>query len=163
MKIGVLSDTHDNLTNIRKAVAEFSARGIEAILHGGDFCSPFVLAEFTPLFEKGIKMHAIFGNNDGDRILLKERGGNHCTFRDGMYVLTLDGRRIVLMHYPDIAEDLHQSGGFDLVIYGHNHQPKVKGTSKKLLNPGACSGYLAEKPTIAVVDTRDMGIELITL
>ena len=46
MKIGVLSDTHDNLTNIRKAVEIFSKNGVEALIHGGDFCSPFTLAEF---------------------------------------------------------------------------------------------------------------------
>ena len=49
MKIGVLSDSHDNLPNIRKAVEVFSKNGVEALIHGGDFCSPFTLAEFKPL------------------------------------------------------------------------------------------------------------------
>ena len=49
MKIGVLSDTHDNLVNIRKAVEIFSKNGVEAVIHAGDFCSPFTLPEFKPL------------------------------------------------------------------------------------------------------------------
>jgi putative phosphoesterase len=163
MKIGVISDTHDNLENIRRAVAEFSSRGVEVLLHGGDFCSPFTLAEFRPLAEKGVKMHAVFGNNDGDKVLLTHKGEGFCTFKDGAYVLTLDGRRIVLIHYPDIAEDLFKAGTFDLVIYGHDHQAGVQGANKKLLNPGTCSGYLAKKPTIALVDTHDMAVELVYL
>ncbi len=163
MLIGVISDTHDHLTNIRKAVSLFSARRAEVILHGGDFCSPFTLPEFKPLTDGGVKMHAIFGNNDGDRMLLARRGEGFCTFRDGAYVLTLGGRRIVLLHYPDVAEDLFAAGTFDLVIYGHNHQARVEGTARKLLNPGTCSGYLTDKATVAMVDTGDMAVEIVTL
>jgi hypothetical protein len=49
MKIGGMSGTHDNLPNIRRAVTAFLERGIAAVLHAGDFCSPFTLAEFKPL------------------------------------------------------------------------------------------------------------------
>jgi putative phosphoesterase len=163
MKIGIISDTHDNMTNIRKAVSLFDSRGVEAVLHGGDFCSPFTLGEFKPLADRGVKMYAVFGNNDGDKILLTERGGGFCTFRDGVYVLTLDGRRIVLMHYPDVAEDLFKAATFDLVIYGHNHRVRLEGSERKLLNPGTCSGYLVDKATIALAETRDMAVEIVSL
>jgi putative phosphoesterase len=163
MKIGILSDTHDNLTNIRKAVDVFTTRGVGALLHGGDFCSPFTLAEFAPLKDKGVRMHATFGNNDGDRVLLTKRGEGFCSFMDGVYVLSLDGRRIALLHYPDIAEDLYKGQRFDLVIYGHNHQARIEGEKKKLLNPGTCSGYLADRATVAIFDTGDMSVELVIL
>ena len=163
MKIGVLSDTHDNLTNIRKAVEIFSKNGVEALIHGGDFCSPFTLAEFKPLADKGVKMHAVFGNNDGDRVLLVRRAADFCSFTDGACIVTLDGRKIVILHYPDLGEDLFRLGAYDLVIYGHNHKVRVEGEEKKLLNPGTCSGYLAETATIALVDTRTMGVEIVRL
>jgi putative phosphoesterase len=163
MKIGVLSDTHDNLENIRKAIGIFSKTGVEAIIHGGDFCSPFTLPEFRPLVSEGVKMHAVFGNNDGDRLLLWKRGEGFCSFNDGACIVTLDGRRIIAMHYPDVGEDLFALGTYDLVIYGHNHKPLVKGEGKKLLNPGSCSGYLCDHATIALVDTRDMAVELVKL
>ena len=161
MKIGVLSDTHDNLVNLRRAVASFAARGVGAVLHAGDFCSPFTLQEFAPLAEKGVKMHAVFGNNDGDRVLLVRRGGDFCDFSDGSATIELGGRRIVLMHYPDLAEALQRSGAYDLVIHGHNHQVRVEGASGKLVNPGTCSGYLAPRATVAVVDTDDLGVEIV--
>ncbi len=163
MKIGVISDSHDNLPNIRKAVEIFSTKGVEALIHGGDFCSPFTLAEFKPLSQKGVKMHAVFGNNDGDRVLLVRRGEGFCTFADGSLVVTLGGKRIVVLHYPDLAEDLFRLGTYDLVIYGHNHTIRVEGQEKKLLNPGTSAGYLAERATVALVETEGMEVEIITL
>jgi hypothetical protein len=160
MRIGVLSDTHDNLANIRKAVEVFSKNGVEAVLHGGDFCSPFTLAVFKPLAEAGVKMYAVFGNNDGDKVLLTRRGEGTWTFADGARVLELAGKRIVLMHYPDLAEDLFRLGTYDLVVHGHDHRARVEGGARKLLNPGTCSGYLAERATVALVDTADMSAEL---
>ncbi len=163
MKIGVISDSHDNLPNIRKAVQVFSTNGVEALIHGGDFCSPFTIPEFKPLSDKGVKMHAVFGNNDGDRILLARRGDGFCTFADGSLTVTLDGKKILVLHYPDLGEDLYRLGAYDLVIYGHNHQVRVEGGQKKLLNPGTSSGYLADRATVAIVETRGMEVEIVTL
>ncbi|MGA2481305.1 MAG: metallophosphoesterase [Spirochaetia bacterium] len=163
MKIGVLSDTHDHLTNIRKAVEIFSKNGVEALIHGGDFCSPFVMAEFKPLADAGLKMHAVFGNNDGDRVLLVRRAGDFCTFSDGVLKVTLGGKKIVVLHYPDLGDDLFQLGSYDLVIYGHNHKVRVEGREKKLLNPGSCSGYLTDGATVALVDTAGMDVEIVRL
>ncbi len=163
MKIGVLSDTHDHLVNIRKAVDIFLKNGVEAVIHGGDFCSPFTIAEFTPLFDKGVKMHAVFGNNDGDRVLLVKRGGDFVTFTDFTSILTLGGKKIVVMHYPELADDLFRLGAYDLVVYGHNHRVRVEGGEKKLLNPGTCAGYLAETATVALLETRDMAVEIVRI
>jgi putative phosphoesterase len=163
MKIGVISDTHDNLVNIRKAVEIFSKNGVEALIHAGDFCSPFTIPEFKPLFDKGVKMHAVFGNNDGDRVLLVRRGGDSVTFTDFTCIVTLDGRKIVVMHYPELADDLFRLGAYDLVVYGHNHKLRVEGGEKKLLNPGTCAGYLAETATVALLETRSMAVEIVRL
>ena len=163
MRIGVLSDSHDHLPNLRKAVEILSKNGVEALIHAGDFCSPFTLAEFKPLSDKGIKMSAVFGNNDGDRFMLGRRAGDFCSFADGSSVLSLGGRRIVVMHYPDLADDLYRLGAYDLVIYGHNHKLRVEGNEKKLLNPGTCAGYLAEAATVALVDTTTMAVEIVHL
>jgi putative phosphoesterase len=163
MKIGVLSDTHDNLSNIRKAVDVFSKHGVEALIHAGDFCSPFTLPEFKPLADKGLKMHAVFGNNDGDRALLVKRAGDFCSFADGTRNVELGGRRIVVMHYPDLSQDLFTLGTYDLVIYGHDHKVRVEGDRRKLLNPGTCSGYLADSATVALFDTDTLAVDIIRL
>ena len=163
MKLGVMSDSHDHLGNIGKAVAAFTERRIGSLIHGGDMCSPFVFRQLKALRELCPSMYAVFGNNDGDRVLLTEKGRGFCTFRDGAMTLELGGRRIAVMHYPDVAESLHRSGDFDLVIYGHSHQVRMEGSDRILLNPGSCAGYLTEKATIAVVDLVSLEVELIGL
>jgi predicted phosphodiesterase len=39
----------------------------------------------------------------------------------------------------------------------------VEGGGKKLLNPGTCSGYIAEAATIALVETGSMDVEIVKL
>jgi len=163
MKIGILSDTHDHMPNIERAVAMFSKIGVEAVIHAGDFCSPFTLAQFKPLADKGLKMYAVFGNNDGDRALLVRRGGEFCSFADGSRIVTLDGRTFAVMHYPDLADDLFRSEAYDVVIYGHDHKRRVEGSARKILNPGTCAGYLADAATVAVLETSDLRVEILSL
>jgi putative phosphoesterase len=163
MKIGILSDTHDHMPNIDKAVEAFLKIGVDAVIHAGDFCSPFTLAQFKPLADRGLKMYAVFGNNDGDRALLVRRGGEFCSFADASRIVTLDGRTFAVMHYPDLADDLFRSGAYDVVVYGHDHKRRVEGGARKLLNPGTCAGYLAEAATIAILETSDLRVEILTL
>jgi putative phosphoesterase len=163
MKVGILSDSHDHLPNIAKAVEVFARAGVQAIIHAGDFCSPFTLAPFKPLADRGLKMYAVFGNNDGDRLLLSQRGGSFCSFADGSRILTLDGRTFVVLHYPDLAAELFRAGTHDVVVYGHDHQLRVEGETKKLINPGTCGGYLAEAATVAMLDTVDLRVEIVRL
>ncbi len=163
MKVGILSDSHDHLPNIAKAVEVFSQAGVHAIIHAGDFCSPFTLAPCLTLAERGLKMYAVFGNNDGDRLLLAQRGGAFCSFADGSRIVTLDGRTFAVMHYPDLAVDLYRAGAHDVIIYGHDHKLRVEGGAKKLINPGTCAGYLADTATVAVLDTTDLGVQIVKL
>jgi predicted phosphodiesterase len=41
MRIGIMSDTHDNMPQIKKAVRLFNERGVVHVIHAGDFTSPF--------------------------------------------------------------------------------------------------------------------------
>ena len=67
MKIAILSDSHDNIPNLRMAVELCNKRGTGMIIHCGDLISPFMLdelAEFTGA------VHLIYGNNAGDQHLI---------------------------------------------------------------------------------------------
>ena len=163
MKIGVMSDSHDNLEKIADAVTVFKEHSVEIVLHAGDFCSPFVFRELIKLQPECSKMYGVFGNNDGDRVLLVRNAGDFCDLRDGIMKLELSNRKIALMHYPDAAEDLYNSGMYDLVIYGHTHTRVLRGENRKLLNPGACSGYLTDKATVAIVDLEDLSVDIVEL
>lgn len=72
MLIGIMSDTHDNLIFTKKAIKLFNSRKVEHVIHAGDYTSPFTLKLFREL---KCKYTGIFGNNDGDKLLLQDRPG----------------------------------------------------------------------------------------
>lgn len=43
MRIGLLSDTHDNLQMVDAAVEHLNQERIDLALHAGDYVSPFVV------------------------------------------------------------------------------------------------------------------------
>lgn len=43
MRIGILSDTHDNLPAIKRAVDFFNQQKVQFVLHAGDFIAPFAI------------------------------------------------------------------------------------------------------------------------
>ncbi len=45
MLIAVMSDSHDNIWNLQKALGIVKEKGAEMIIHCGDFVAPFMLKE----------------------------------------------------------------------------------------------------------------------
>lgn len=160
MLIGIISDSHDHLGNVRRALALFRERGVGLVIHAGDFVSPFVSEPFREL---GMRMIGVFGNNDGDKLYLRERFSGVGEIHFGPHELELAGRRILLMHEPRALEALVASGRYDLVVYGHTHRAEVREGRPLVLNPGECGGWLTGKPTAAVVDLAALKGELLLL
>jgi len=150
MKIAILSDIHDNVWVLKDLLASLQA---DALLFCGDFCAPFTLAQIGEGF--GGPVHVVFGNNDGDKLLLSHVAGrfSHITLHGDLAELELDGRRVAVSHYPPIGRALARSGVYDLVCYGHNHESKVEQVgSTVLVNPGEVMGRFG-RSTYAVYDT----------
>jgi putative phosphoesterase len=161
MKVGVLSDTHDNLPRIRQAVTVFNRERVGLVLHAGDFVSPFTI---VPLEELTCRLVGVFGNCDGDRCFLKERfAPAGFVVVDEPHTLLVEGKRIALMHHDKLAPATALSGEFDLVVHGHTHRPLIQEGRSLLVNPGECSGWLSGKSTVAIVDLEAMKAELIEL
>lgn len=162
--IGIISDSHDNLAAIRKAVEFFNKEQVKVVLHAGDIISPFTVRAFNEL---NSKFYFVFGNNDGDRVTLVKRfeeiGAVSCgDFGD----LTIDGLHIALLHGTDetLVKALAKSGDFDVVIRGHTHDPGVRileGTP--IINPGECSGVLSGKCTVAILEIANLNVEITEL
>ena len=159
MLIGIMSDTHDNLIFVKKAIELFNDRKVGYVIHAGDYTSPFTLKLFKKLKCKYV---GIFGNNDGDKLLLLERAEGN--IRNQPYIFTLDKRKIVVMHEHNVADALAGSGHFDLVIYGHTHKPAVRKVKNTLVvNPGEVGSWLYGKSTVALVDLDKMEAEIVEL
>jgi putative phosphoesterase len=120
--IAVLSDVHDRLDHLQRVLAEVRRRGAERLFFLGDFCAPFVLKEMADGFAGPID--AVFGNNDGDRFLLCSIAAKqaHVTLHDPLAELEVEGRKILLTHFPEIGRRLAKSGEADAVFSGHDHQ-----------------------------------------
>ncbi|MCX7847367.1 MAG: metallophosphoesterase [bacterium] len=151
MLVGIMSDTHDHMGKIRRAVAEMRAAGVEVVLHAGDFISPLT---FDCMKDLGVPLHGVYGNNDGETLLLQERyaaiGGLHARF----FKIRLDGLRFIVTHDDTVVDSLARSGDYDVVVYGHTHRVdvrKVGGTD--VINPGEVCGYCTGRSTVVVYDT----------
>ena len=141
MKIAILSDSHDNIWCLEKALDEVSRQSCDVLLHCGDLVAPFILAQMAQAFDGPI--HVIEGNNDGDGRLQQQvaAGYPHITLHGPYAELELGGRKVALIHYPEPARRIAQSGVFDLVCYGHDHQQHWERVGDCLLvNPGEVMG-----------------------
>ncbi|GAQ95765.1 hypothetical protein TAGGR_3241 [Thermodesulfovibrio aggregans] len=159
MKIGIISDTHDHMDNIRKALKIFKENNVKAIIHAGDFVSPFTWRVFKD-FEG--EFYGVFGNNDGDRVLLKKMYGER--IQPQIREFEIEGKRIALMHEPQMLEALAQSGRFDLIVYGHMHEVDIRRINNTLIiNPGEACGWLYGKATVVVLDIERLEPSVISL
>ncbi|HET6515858.1 MAG TPA: metallophosphoesterase [Thermodesulfovibrionales bacterium] len=159
MILGIISDSHDDMASIAWAVDLFNARGASHVIHAGDIISPFTFEVFRELV---CPFTGIFGNNDGDKLLLREKSGG--TIHKQPYIMTLQGKKIVILHEPDLVAALGESGDFDIVIYGHTHRPDVrKMTNVLVVNPGKLARLNKGKATLALLDMDSMEAEIITL
>jgi putative phosphoesterase len=161
MKIGIISDTHENMPKIRKAVELFNREKVGVVLHAGDFISPITAREFSALKSRLI---GVFGNNDGDKLFLTQRFRGIGKLHQKKFEGSLGGRKILVIHEPDMLDALAGSGAYDIIVYGHTHQAAVSQIGDTLvINPGEAGGWLTGTCTVALLDTGKMKAKLIPL
>ncbi len=160
MKLGIIADSHENMPLIAKAVELFNRQEVDLVLHAGDFISAITAKEFKKLKAKLI---GVFGNNDGDKLLLQKRFQGIGELYDDYHELEIEGRKIVLMHQPKFLKALIASGKYDLIIYGHTHKVDIREGQPLVINPGECGGWLTGRRTVAIVDLETMKVEIYDL
>ena len=160
MRIGILSDIHDNIWALEAALR--TLEDADALLGLGDYCAPFTVAAIGEAFSRSV--HLVWGNNDGDKLAIVRNAESHphITFHGEWANLELGGRTIALVHDPALGEALAQGGRFDLVCHGHNHQRSINTVGETLLvNPGEVMGRFGVR-SVAFYDTDDEQAEIIT-
>jgi putative phosphoesterase len=157
MLVGVISDSHDRVPMIDRALDLFAERGVSAMIHPGDFVSPFAVRRLLQF--KG-PIHATYGNNDGERAGIRELMPQVVP---GPLFVALGGRTILVHHFVDWC-DTEDIARVDIVITGHTHEVANRVHDGKLfLNPGECCGWLSGQCTVAILDTEDLSAEICTL
>src|SRR3990170_7277681 len=67
MKIGVISDSHDDIINVKQAIKIFNEYKVDYVIHAGDYIYPGIVLQFKDL-NKNIQFVGVLGNNDGQKI-----------------------------------------------------------------------------------------------
>jgi len=158
MLIGIISDTHDNVENIIKAVKIFEEKEINFIIHCGDVIAPLSVQYFNGIHTKFVK-----GNCDGDVELLKEKikaiGGEYL---GDFGVLSIENLKIAVCHGKDKEKlgSFIESGKYNFVLHGHTHQKRDDKMEKtRVINPGA--HYYQCENTVAILDVNNDKVEFI--
>ena len=160
MLAGIISDTHDNRTNIIRAVELFNRTGVSLVIHGGDMVAPFTALDFKAL---NCPMEMVFGNNDGERIGLVNSFRGIGNLLPGPRTFLFQGKKFLLMHELGCLDDVASAAGVDVIVYGHTHDVDVRLGHPLVINPGEAGGWLTGKATIALLDLETMTVEIVSL
>ena len=160
MKIGLISDTHNDIELVQKAIALFKERNISMIIHAGDLTSARIVSLF-----KGFQGRFVMGNCDIDVEEINETAGN-CGFGRVEYAceFTVEGKHFMVFHGNNVPmfREAVNSGKYDYIIKGHTHvfENYLSGKTR-IINPGAL--YRGEELTIAILDTATDKVEKIRI
>ncbi len=197
MKIGIISDTHNQIDLIRKALEIFKKENVGMIIHAGDVDLASALEVFAEA-ELPIKMAIGNMDEEPERYLEKAKVLGLDFFMNSFLAINVDinvdndvevnvetgagasageegrgrgARRIYVFHgkvlgkLDEVINILAQSKKYDLVVYGHTHQPKIEKIGGILiLNPGSLQPLVfGMKPSVAVYDASYNNVEFFEL
>ena len=156
MKIGVVSDTHNNLKNIEIIINIFNDEKVPIVIHTGDISNAITLQKFSRLNSELI---GVYGNNDRYESGLKQVAQkNNFQFQEPPRRLSLLDREIVIFHEPDnIDQFLSENKFINVVLYGHTHRYE-NNTKNGILyfNPGESAGMQKGSNAIGILNLIDL-------
>ena len=163
MKVGVLSDTHDDETNLRVALDAYRQQRITQLIHCGDMIGPEIVGQL-----KGFQVIYVDGNMD------RESGEIYRRLREldphSVVLPTFEGEiadvSIAVTHGDDLAElnRVIRSGIHRFVFTGHTHRRRDETIGPtRVFNPGALGGLQFESRSYGVVDLVSGEVEVIEL
>ena len=159
MRIGVVSDTHNNLKNVGRIVELLNDADVARVIHTGDITQAKTLDALARL---NAPLFGVFGNNDCERDSLELAIAAHgFDFHEPPFECNWHGRRIVVVHDPRDLDGI-PPGSHDLALHGHTHLYRLTRTGGRLeFNPGECAGHLAGHNAVGIVDLESMTTDLL--
>ncbi len=164
MKLGVLSDTHNNIANLLKALKLFREQGIEQLLHCGDMADMLTARQLS-----GFDVIYVNGNTDssGEAVnhalwTLNPRNEVPGDVYEGM----LDGVKIAATHghLSGKLEKLIRSRRYSYVFHGHTHRERDEMIGKtRVINPGALGGARYGPRTVCTVDLAHDDVQFLAV
>jgi putative phosphoesterase len=159
VRIGIVSDTHDMLRNVKRIAALFDAAGVARVVHTGDITQAKTLRVFGGM---RAPLVGVFGNNDRERESLEAACSEYrLDFRDPPLRLEWAGRRLAVVHDPThLTPQL--LARCDVALHGHDHRQRIERRDGALvLNPGECAGHMVGHNAIGVLDLASLAVEIL--
>lgn len=153
-KILVVSDSHGNNDNLKKAISNFGPKGkdLEMLIHLGDMQCP--LDNIKALVDCPVK--AVRGNCD----FSSEVPGTDLVMIGGEKAMITHGHRYHCKYNTELMEEIARENGATIVMFGHTHEPMVEGHGGiMVVNPGSISEprQAGHRPTYLVITLEDDG------
>ena len=153
MRIGVLSDTHNNIGNLLKALRLFQDEGISTLIHCGDMVNVTTAKQMS-----GFDVIYVNGNMDDSAEAVNDAlwmlNPNNET-PGALYSGKVGGVKIGVTHghLPGKLDKLTRSRGHAFVFTGHTHRQRDEIVGKtRVINPGALGGARYGARTVCIVD-----------
>ena len=163
MKIGVLSDTHNSLSNVIYATETMRERGVETVIHCGDLTDFDLISRF-----EGFRLIYLLGNMDQacGTIVKRVQKMNPDNFAGAVFTGKLDGVLVAATHghIEGKVMELVRTGKYQWLFHGHTHRRRdevVRGV--RIVNPGALGGTNWGLPTFCIVDLNEPDVEFIQI
>lgn len=159
MKLGILSDTHNNLPYLQKALEWFEKQQVQALIHCGDLTSvevAFHLAGWAGQAGEP-RILCVFGNGDvsSGEIRSVLTAQNLENYAGMAYTGEIAGVPIAAAHghVPGTLEELLRSGKYRYVFKGHSHRHQDEQVgATRLINPGSLGGMHPEPRQVCLLD-----------
>ena len=155
--IVVIADVHDNLPNLKTALAYANRLKAGAIFCLGDLTNSETLKYLAVNFKN--KIYLVQGNGEVYDLAELNNYPNIENLGRAGGVIKISNKQIGLCHEPALADNLIKQGA-QIIVYGHTHKPweEIK-NGAKLINPGNLC-HVRYAPTFAVWDEINNKLEL---
>ena len=159
MRIGILSDSHDNRPAVARAASLFREADCALVIHAGDFVAPFAARD---LEKAGCPVRAVYGNCDGEKAGLAAALSPFGTIGEAPAVFEFAGLKFLVTHLDSHIARYTKEKKYDVIVYGHTHKADVRRAGKALIvNPGEAGGWVNGRSTVALLDTETKSAEII--
>jgi putative phosphoesterase len=151
MKIGIVSDTHDDACNLQAALEALRAESVTRILHCGDVCGPGLIQALA-----GFDVWIAQGNMDRHpglaQVAEETLGRGRLAW---LHRLTLDGYAVAMIHgdNEEMLRNMITSGQYAYVLCGHTHRRRDQTIGRtRVINPGALGGVRWQQRSFCILD-----------
>lgn len=153
MQVAIVSDIHDNLSNLQSCLNYCQERKIKKIICSGDTGNIETIKYFANNFLGEIFI--ICGNADTYREKDLESFKN-IRYKKEIFFFEIDNLKIAICHEPEKIKTIKeiQSEDLDFIFYGHTHKPWLEIDKKTIIvNPGTLGGVFYPA-TFSILNTK---------